>query len=496
MQLGALVDGFGPLEVTGSADVDVDGVAIDSRHVRPGDVFFALAGRTTDGRAHVAEAVARGARAIVTEGPVDVGGAVTVVQTATARRLLGVVAARLAGEPSRALTLVGITGTNGKTTTTYLLEGIWRAAGKRAGVIGTIAYRFGDETRPAPFTTPEANTLQALLAEMRAAGTTHVAMEVSSHALEQGRAEGLAFDAAVWTNLTRDHLDFHGDFERYYAAKARLFLELLPASGKPDPVSVVNVDDASGARLVRSLAGRCVTVGRGPNAHVRPVDVTSTLDGTRGRLAFGDAEIPFTSPLVGAPHVENVAVAAATAWALGTAPEQIVAGIASAAPPPGRVERIGGPGFTVVVDYAHTPDALERLLAALRPLTPGALITVFGCGGDRDRGKRPIMGEAAAHVSDVVVVTSDNPRTEDPARILADVEAGVHAAGMPPLAGRRGYVTEPDRRAAIDLAVGLARPGDLVVVAGKGHEDYQIVGREKRHLDDREEVRRALEARG
>ena len=374
------------------------------------------------------------------------------------------------------------------------------AAGARTGVIGTIAYRFAGENRPAPFTTPEAPELQAMLADMRGAGVTHVAIEVSSHALAQHRADGLRFDAAAFSNLTRDHLDFHGDVEAYYAAKARLFHEVLPASGKAGGGAVVNVDDAAGARLAGEVAGRCVRVGRGRAADVRLAGVESTLDGTRGVLVFDGRPTSFASPLVGAPHAENVALAAATAWALGTAPDVIAAGIASATPPPGRVERIPGPGFTVVVDYAHTPDALERLMAAMRPLTPGSLITVFGCGGDRDRGKRPLMGEAAARASDLVVVTSDNPRTEDPQRILADIEPGVRGAGLAPLArataGGRGYVVEPDRPAAIALAVRLARPGDLVVVAGKGHEDYQIIGTEKRHLDDREEVRRALEQRG
>ncbi|HEV7731617.1 MAG TPA: Mur ligase family protein, partial [Candidatus Binatia bacterium] len=262
MQLRALVDGFGPLAVRGSLDVAIDGVAMDSRQVRPGDVFVALAGLTTDGRRHVGDAVSRGARAIIADAPVEVSGDVTVIHTAGARRLLGLVASRLAGEPSHAMTVVGITGTNGKTTTTYLLEGIWRAAGHATGVIGTIAYRIGDVERPAPFTTPEAPMLQALLADMRTAGTTHVAMEVSSHALEQGRADAIRFAAAVFTNLTRDHLDFHGDLERYYAAKARLFTELLPSGGTADPVSIVNVDDAAGRRLAASVPGRCVTVGR------------------------------------------------------------------------------------------------------------------------------------------------------------------------------------------------------------------------------------------
>ncbi len=499
MRLGEALDGCGAVTVEGSVDVDVLRVVSDSRRVAGGDVFVALGGQVTDGRRHVADAVARGAVAVVSDAPLDPVEGIVRVRCAEPRRVLARLAARLAGDPSADLMLVGVTGTNGKTTTTYLIDGIWRAAGLRTGVIGTIAYRFGDETRPAPFTTPEAPELQGLLAEMRRAGVTHVAMEVSSHALALHRPDGLRFDAAAFSNLTRDHLDFHGTVDAYYDAKARLFRELLPASGKPGAAAVVNVDDAAGARLAADAPGRVVRVGRGGRVDVRLAEVESTLEGTCGVLVLGGHRLPFASPLVGAPHAENVALAAATAWVLGVQPAAIAAGIAAAEPPPGRVERIAGPGFTVVVDYAHSPDALERLLAALRPLTPGALITVFGCGGDRDRGKRPLMGEAAARVSDLVIVTSDNPRTEDPHRILADIEPGVRNAGLPPLAaptaGARGYVLEIDRPTAIALGVGLARPGDLVVIAGKGHEDYQIIGTEKRHLDDREEVRHALERR-
>ncbi len=489
MRLGTLVDGL----ERGVGGVEVTGIALDSRTVKPGDVFFALAGLRTDGRRHVADAAARGARAAVAGAPVP-DAPIPVAVVPDARRALGIAAARLAGDPTAALVLVGVTGTNGKTSTTYVLESIWRAAGLAPGIAGTVAHRFAGRERPAALTTPEAPALQELFAEMRAAGTTHVAIEVSSHALAQERVAGCRFDAAIFTNLTRDHLDFHGDLETYFAAKARLFTELLPASGKRDPVAVVNVDDAAGRRLAAMLRTRCVTAGRAADATVRPVDVATTLDGTTGALSFDGRRVAFTSPLVGAPQLENMLGAAAAAWALGVPPEAIAAGLAAVTAPPGRLERIAGRGVTVLVDYAHTPDALARALDVLRPLARGRLVTVFGCGGDRDPGKRPLMGEAAATRSDVVVLTSDNPRTEDPAAIIAAIEQGVRAAGMrAALDGTGpGYVVEPDRRAAIARAVALARPGDLVLVAGKGHESYQIVGTEKRHLDDREEVRRAL----
>jgi UDP-N-acetylmuramoyl-L-alanyl-D-glutamate--2,6-diaminopimelate ligase len=499
MRLLALLADLGATVVAHGPDVDVTGIATDSRAVRPGDVFFALAGQQTDGRRHAADAVARGAVAVVAESLVDVAGATRIVTDAV-RPLLGRAAARLAGDPSADIVLAGVTGTNGKTTTTWLLESIWRAAGHRPGVIGTIAYRYDGASRAAPFTTPEAPALQGLLAEMRAAGTTHVAMEVSSHALALDRVAGTRFDAAVFTNLTRDHLDFHGTIEAYAEAKARLFLDVLPAGGKRDPVAVVNGDDPAGAALLARLGTRSVDFAVRARAAVRPEGVESTLAGMRGCLALGGRSVPFACRLVGAPHLENVLAATATAWALGVAPEAIVAGLGAAAPPPGRLEQIAGPGFTVVVDYAHSPDALARCLAVLRPLTHRRLITVFGCGGDRDRGKRPLMGEAAARASDLVVLTSDNPRTEPPEQILADVEVGVRAADLPRLAApsgdARGWLVEPDRRAAIALAIRAARPGDLVLVAGKGHEDYQIVGTEKRHFDDREEVVRALGAAG
>jgi UDP-N-acetylmuramoyl-L-alanyl-D-glutamate--2,6-diaminopimelate ligase len=321
---------------------------------------------------------------------------------------------------------------------------------------------------------------------MHAAGTTHVAMEVSSHALVQERVAGCRFDAAVFTNLTRDHLDFHGDLEAYYQAKARLFRDHLRSGGKRDPVAVVNVDDAAGARLADEVAVRCVRVGR-ERADVRPRDVASTLEGTRGELVFGGTRVAFECPLVGAPHLENVLCAAGAAWALGVPADPIARGLAGVVPPPGRLEQIVGPGFTVIVDYAHTPDALARALDVLRALTRGRLITVFGCGGDRDRGKRPVMGRIAAELADLAIVTSDNPRSEEPDAIIAEIVAG---------AGDDVEV-EPDRALAIAHALEAAVAGDVVVIAGKGHEQGQeFRNGEKIPFDDREVARDALRRLG
>jgi UDP-N-acetylmuramoyl-L-alanyl-D-glutamate--2,6-diaminopimelate ligase len=410
------------------------------------------------------------------------------------------IAARFHGRPSRRLSLVGVTGTNGKTTTTYVLESIWRAAGRVPGVIGTINYRVGDREWPAALTTPQPVDLQGLLADMAGAGATDVAMEVSSHALALDRVRDCDFDGAVFTNLTRDHLDFHDDMESYFEAKARLFTEVLPSSTKPEPFAVIHRDDPFGARLVERARTRVVTFGRGDDADVAPIGVGSSITGLRGGIRVGRERLDIDSPLVGDAHLQNLLAATATAVAQSIAPEAIREGIARCRAIPGRMERVdGGAPFAVLVDYAHTPDALERALAALRELTAGRLVVVFGCGGDRDRGKRPIMGEAAARLADLVVLTSDNPRTEDAAAILRAIEQGVRQGGLEPIDAaaasdaERGYVVVADRKRAIRLAIDLARPDDVVLIAGKGHEPYQILGTEKRPFDDRVEARRSLE---
>jgi UDP-N-acetylmuramoyl-L-alanyl-D-glutamate--2,6-diaminopimelate ligase len=475
----------------GQLPADVAGLADDSRRVAPGDCFVAVPGLRQDARRFVPEAVRRGAALVVTEGGPLETGAVPQVVVPSARQALALLAAAYHGHVSRALLLVGITGTNGKTTTSYLVEALLRARGLRTGVIGTVQHVIGDQTAPAGQTTPDALELHGLLARMQAAGVGGVAMEVSSHALAQSRADGLTFDLAVFTNLTRDHLDFHGTFDDYRRAKRRLF-ELLAGSPKPGRTAVVNADDPSGAAMVADLALPVVTFGLASGAAVRPLEHISTLDGIRMTVATPAGRLTVVSPLIGEHNVMNLLGAVATGLALGLEPARIGESLGAVRAVPGRFERVeAGQPFLVVVDYAHTPDALERVLATARKLTPGRLAVVFGCGGDRDRGKRPRMGEIAARLCDRVWVTSDNPRSERPEAIIEEILAGVGPVWAD--AGR--HASLPDRHVAIGAALDWARPGDTVVIAGKGHETYQIVGPDTLPFDDRDVARRLLAAR-
>ena len=482
----------------------------DSRLVGAGDLFVAVPGAVADGRRFIADAIARGAAAIVLEGepPPELAsfpGALVTVPAA--RQALGVIAANRYAAAS-ALTLLAVTGTNGKTTTTYIVEAMLRAAGRAPGVVGTVAYRadgLPGGGRPAPLTTPGALMLHGLLAEMRVVGTTDVVLEATSHALEQGRLDGCRFSVAALTNLTQDHLDYHGDMEQYFAAKAILFERLIDAGRG---VAVTFVDDEAGRRMrarARGVGGH-LGVARGPGRAAAGADVvveslTLGAGGTRATLATPVGRLELASSLVGEYNLANLALAVGMAIARGLPADAIVAGVARLGGVPGRLERVENRrGVLFVVDYAHTPDALERAIAAVRPLVGagGRLIVVFGCGGDRDRGKRPIMGEIAARDADIAIVTSDNPRTEDPASIVEMVRAGIRRTGVPELpaeavsSAARGSHAEVDRRAAIRLAAGAAAPGDVLLIAGKGHEDYQIVGTTRSHFDDREEAAAAL----
>jgi len=489
------------LETAGAAlppdsDPEVSRVTSDSRTVAPGTAFFAVRGSRQDGHDFAGEAARRGAAAVVAEREVACPPA-PLARVTDARRALALAAARLEGNPGEALALAGVTGTNGKTTVAWLLDACLRQAGVPSGLVGTVTYRWPGGERPAPHTTPDAVTLQALLAEMRRAGARAVVLEVSSHALDQERVAGLPFRVAGFTNLTRDHLDYHGDLERYFQAKRRLFAEGLAPGG----VAVVNGDDPFGARLHRELTGAGRTAwrfGDAAGAEIRAHEVRMGLDGIEASLETPAGMLALRSPLVGAHNLENLLLAAGMALGLGLSPAAVAAALAASSGAPGRLERIEAGGVTAFVDYAHTDDALQRVTEALRRLGPNRLIVVFGCGGDRDRGKRPIMGEVAGRAADLAVVTSDNPRSEEPLSIIGEILPGLERAGARRLqetearGGASGYAVVPDRRQAIALAIAAARSGDAVLIAGKGHEDYQITGAERRHFDDREEARRAL----
>jgi UDP-N-acetylmuramoyl-L-alanyl-D-glutamate--2,6-diaminopimelate ligase len=479
------------------AAAKVTGVAYDSRRVAHGAVFVALRGLHADGTAFAQDAIARGATAVVAEPPAPEGMRVPWIQVPDARLALAALAAEYYGHPSEQLTLVGITGTNGKTTTSYILASIFEAAGVQCGRIGTVGYRVGEKEIVAARTTPEAPELQQLLRDMVSQGSGACVMEVSSHALSLRRADHLRFAAAIFTNLTRDHLDFHRDMEEYFAAKRRLF-ELLPDDG----LAVVNLDDRRGAEIA-AAARRRVTFAIDAAADVRPGPLSMSLDGLEFDVRTPRGALHVRSRLVGRPNAYNILAALSTAMALDLPFGAIEAGIWNLTNVPGRFQMVSGPAddVRVVVDYAHTDDALKNLLETARPLAAERVITVFGCGGDRDRTKRPLMGAVAARLSDLVVITSDNPRSENPASIIEEVKRGiVMPADRTPPGGGSGPKATPflaivDRREAIERAVGQAGRGDLVVIAGKGHEKYQVVGDRTLPFDDVEVARAALARR-
>ncbi len=483
-----------------AGDPDITALCYDSRRVVPGALFVAVEGFSVDGHRFIPDAVGRGAAAVICTKPVETD--VAVIRVNNPRLALAKLAVRFYGHPAEQMTLVGVTGTSGKTTVTYLLERILEKAGYRPGVVGTISYRYAGRCVDNPVTTPESADLQQIFRQMVDNGTTHGIMEVSSHALDLSRVAGCRFDVAVFTNLSHDHLDYHGDMTHYWECKRRLFMDYLkPADGGHGGRAVVNTDDPKGRLLADALGATALrTAVRGPGDIVVR-QVTRDLSGLRGTIKTPRGDIDFASPLVGDFNLENILSATGAALALDIAPADIAAGIDARGCVPGRLERIDdGRQRFVFVDYAHKPDALKHAIGALRQLTSGRLITVFGCGGDRDRSKRAVMGEIAARLSDLTVVTSDNPRSEDPLAIIDAVESGVRRAGVARIDGDMattirqdgGYVVEPDRRAAITAAIHAARRGDAVLIAGKGHETYQILADRTIHFDDREVAREIM----
>jgi UDP-N-acetylmuramoyl-L-alanyl-D-glutamate--2,6-diaminopimelate ligase len=487
MKLGELLRGVPTLDCGASPALEITSLAYDSRRAERGTLFFAIQGEKADGHQFVGAALDRGAVAIVSERPAPPDLVSRWIRVAKIRRALSDAGRTFLGNPDSKLQLVGITGTNGKTTTAFLMESVFRAAGISAGLFGTIEYRWGGHTLTAGNTTPESLDLLTYLAELAGSGGQAAVLEASSHALAQERLWGFPFQAAVFTNLTRDHLDYHHDFDNYFAAKRRLFEGL----GTPPPeLAVINVSDPWGEKLLEVPNPRRITYGFNGSAQVKPLQFEQSPSGLRATLATPEGKLEVESPLIGRANLANILAVVATSLGLGIASDQVRAGIAQLKAVPGRFERIDeGQPFLVVVDYAHTDDALQNALRTARELTHDRLIVLFGCGGDRDRTKRPLMGEVAGKLADYVMLTSDNPRSEDPVAIMNDALVGLQRTGRP-------YLAEVDREAAIRKVLSEAREGDVVVLAGKGHETYQILKDQTVPFDDREAARKVLRELG
>jgi UDP-N-acetylmuramoyl-L-alanyl-D-glutamate--2,6-diaminopimelate ligase len=494
MKLGEILSGIRlkrplPAEL---ADIPIDGLEYDSRRVGPNFLFFAFPGSHADGRQFVQDAEARGAVAVASESeaPGTGGGYLFTapwILVGHGRQALALAARNFYGKPDERVRLTAITGTNGKTTSSYLIDSVFRAAGHTTALIGTIEYHLAGRILPAVNTTPESLELVRLFAELERAGGTHATMEVSSHALALGRVYGLHFHTAVFTNLTRDHLDFHGTMDAYFAAKQVLFES---AGAPPPPFAVLNRDDEYSRRLKVHPKTEILWYGLGQEADLRARHISSGFQGLRFEAQYGKLRFAVESPLIGKINVYNILTACATGLTYGIAPDTIARGIAQLGAVPGRFERVDeGQPFVVVVDYAHTDDALRNVIAVARGLNPKRVITLFGCGGDRDRAKRPLMGQAAAEASDFVVLTSDNPRSEDPLSIMNDALVGIRRKDVP-------HIVEPDRATAIGRALKEAREGDIVILAGKGHEPYQVLKDKTIAFDDREVARDVLRGYG
>ncbi|MFP3981220.1 MAG: UDP-N-acetylmuramoyl-L-alanyl-D-glutamate--2,6-diaminopimelate ligase [Desulfobacterales bacterium] len=502
MKLSDLIAAMAPGSVhssapacAGQSDPEITGVHYRSDRVPPGGVFVALPGQNANGHDFAADAVARGAAAVVVQRSMDLDACVVVVENT--RQALAQAAAAFYRHPANKLTLIGITGTNGKTTTACLLEHILQSHGLCTGLIGTLNYHYAGKTVKSGLTTPEASDLQHLLADMADAGVTHVIIEVSSHGVVLDRIAQCSFAIGVFTNLSQDHLDFHEDMAHYWAAKKRFFTDYLQGE---NAAAVINMDDARARELDDALAGiRRVRVGFGNAARIRPSGLEFDAGGISGQLQLADKAVSFHSPLVGRFNLENILCAAGAAEALEIAPETIARGIETFASVPGRLERVANTlDRHVFVDFSHTPAALENVLAALRRTGSGRLVCIFGCGGDRDRAKRPLMGEIAGKYADLAVVTSDNPRTEAPEKIIEDIVAGMHdftrvaPESLGPDFAPATFTVEPDRRQAIRVGIRVSRPGDAILIAGKGHETYQVIGNTTVAFDDRVEAEQVL----
>ncbi|MGB5745818.1 MAG: UDP-N-acetylmuramoyl-L-alanyl-D-glutamate--2,6-diaminopimelate ligase [Desulfobacterales bacterium] len=494
-------------------DLDIDSIHYRAQEVQPAGMFVAIEGQTADGHDFMHQALQKGAAAIVVQKEPPQPYLIKclaqseqsqpiIIRVSDSRKAMADLSARFYGSPSESMTLIGITGTNGKTTVAYLIESILLRAGLKTGVIGTINYRYGAKTFSNPMTTPESLDLQRILAQMLSEGVTHVVMEASSHAMDLYRVRSCWFDVAVFTNLSQDHLDFHGDMQSYWSSKRRLFTEYLAQGPKKDrAVAVINCDDPRGKELADSLPMPVITTGSNAGCAIKAENYQCKLIGTAGKVATPEGSFDFKTPLAGVHNVENILSAVGAAAALKIAPSAIKAGIEGLSAIPGRLESIANnSGRFVYVDYAHTPDALDNAVSAIKEIAPARIICVFGCGGDRDKKKRPLMGEIVTRLCDLSVVTSDNPRSEDPLAIIEQILPGARQANGIEYSGRdleagfekKGFVIEPDRRRAIELGIKASRRDDAVLIAGKGHETYQILGNATIDFDDREEARKVL----
>ena len=507
MELKRLIEGVEIRKITGDTSKEIKGIAYHSKQVEKDFLFIAIRGMEADGHRFVQEAIERGAEAVVLEEEQEVSNR-TMIVVPNSRHALAEISSNFYGNPSSRIKLIGITGTNGKTTTTYLLESIFKKAGWNVGVIGTINYRFGQKTIPAPNTTPESLDLQRMLWEMSRERTSHVVMEVSSHALDLDRVLGCQFDAAVFTNLTSEHLDYHKTLDHYFQSKRKLFSDYLMKSRKPRRFAVTNQDDPRGEEMVKGIGFPAIRYGLSPSCDVTADQVTSSFEGLSCQIRTPRGDMSIQSKLIGDFNLYNILAAVSVGIGMEVSLKSLKEGVEELEGVSGRFEKVGNErGIHVIVDYAHTHDALEHVLLGLKRILErgnqnnGKTITVFGCGGDRDRTKRPLMGEVAGRHSDLAIITSDNPRTEDPLAILDEVEKGLGSLSLKKWdsnemmfwRSRKGYLKVPDRREAIRMAIRLAQPADTVLIAGKGHEDYQIIGKTRFPFDDRIEAKKALE---
>ncbi|KQC09437.1 MAG: hypothetical protein APR62_02390 [Smithella sp. SDB] len=504
MKLNRLIEGLDVISISGDSLQEISSVCYSADTCEESALFVAVTGLKHDGHDYIAQAIDRGACCVVHEKDIKTSSNVTAVKVTNSRRALGILARNYFRNPSAQLCLIGVTGTNGKTTTTYFLESILNQDGYKCGVLGTVNYRYNNKIFPAPNTTPESYEMQKILRTMADEGITHVIAEVSSHAIDLRRIDDCDFDLGIFTNLSHEHLDYHLTMENYFQAKKRCFTEVLSQSKKVLPQKIViNGDDKWGQSILKDVTLPSLSYGMEENNVVRAENYELSLSGIKAVINLAGENISIQTPLVGKFNIYNILAAVAAAKALQISSTSIKAGIENLSYVPGRLERIdSSSGFTILVDYAHKPDALKQVLQNLVEFKKKKIITVFGCGGNRDHGKRPLMGEAATTFSDLTIVTSDNPRLEDPLAIIAEIEAGIDQGKIQKKSpdnlqlnnGAHSYTVIPDRRKAIETAISVAQKEDIILIAGKGHEDYQILGTDKVPFDDRVVVKQTLES--